>query len=194
MSTGLHGLKWKTCLIYIDDIISFSSSVDENLHRSRLVFERLHLANLKLKPSKCTFTCKFVRFLGFLVSLSGVSPDPDKISALQIFPVPTNVKDVRSFLGLCNYYRRFLKDFAKVASPLHRLTRKDVPFELDNTCHDAFAILKSHLCSVLILSYPHFNQPFHLYPDASQTALGYVSGQVIICNYWWERACRILWW
>ena len=179
MSTVLHGLEWKICLIYIDDIIIFSSSFDEHLHRLRLVFDRLRLANLKLKPSKCTFARKSVRFLGFLVSSSGVSPDPDKLSAVQSFPVPTNVRDVRSFLGLRNYYRRFVKDFAKVASPLHRLTRRDVTFDWDNTCHDAFVILKSHLCSAPILSYPHFHQPFHLYTDASQTALGYILGQII---------------
>ena len=112
MSTVLHGLEWKICLIYIDDIIIFSSSFDEHLHRLRLVFDRLRLANLKLKPSKCTFARKSVRFLGFLLSSSGVSPDPDKLSAVQSFPVPTNVREVRSFLGLCNYYRRFVKDFA----------------------------------------------------------------------------------
>ena len=99
VSTVLLGLKWKTCLIYIDDIIIFSSSFDEHLHSLRLVFDRLRLANLTLKPSKCTFARKSVRCLGFLVSSSGISPDPDKISAVQSFLVPTNVKNVRCFLG-----------------------------------------------------------------------------------------------
>ena len=179
MSRVVHNLEWKICLIYIDDIIIFSSSFDEHLQRLRLVFDRLRQANLKLKPSKCHFARSSVRFLGFIVSSSGVSPDPDKISAVKTFPIPTNVKEVRSFLGLCNYYRRFVKDFAKKASPLHRLTRKDVPFVWDSDCQYAFESLQNHLCSAPILSYPDLSQPFHLYADASNSALGYILGQCI---------------
>eukprot|EP00794_Sanderia_malayensis_P016269 gene16269-17909_t len=100
-------------------------------------------------------------------------PDP-VISSME-----KSVKDVRSFLGLCNYYRRFVKDFAKIASPLNRLTRKSVPFVWDPSCEKAFADLKTHLCSPPILAYPDFAQPFHLYIDASQHAIGYILGQVI---------------
>jgi len=81
---------------------------------------------------------------------------------------------VRSFLGLCNYYRRFVKDFAKIASPLNRLTRKDLSFVWSPECETAFISLKNWLCSPPILSYPDFERPFHLYTDASQTALGYI--------------------
>ena len=118
MARVLHGLEWKVCLIYIDDIIIFSRTFEEHLSRLSLVFDRLRQANLKLKPSKCHFAQSSVNFLGFVVSSKGILPDPDKISTVKSFPVPKSVKDVRSFLGLCTYYHRFVRDFAKIASPL----------------------------------------------------------------------------
>ena len=179
MSRLLHGLEWKICLIYIDDIIVFSKTFEEHLSRLSLVFDRLREASLKLKPKKCFFARSSVNFLGFLVSSSGVSPDPEKLESVRSFPTPTSVKGVQSFLGLCNYYRRFVEGFAKIASPLNHLTRKNVVFEWSSDCEAAFQILKSRLCSPPILAYPDFSQPFHLYTDASQSALGYILGQVV---------------
>ena len=143
------------------------------------VLDRLREANLKLQPSKCHFARSSVNFLGFVVSSEGLLPDPSKLNAVETFPVPSSVKDVRSFLGLCNYYRRFIKDFAKIASPLNRLTRKSVPFVWDPSCEAAFQDLKARLCSSPILAYADFSQAFHLHTDASQYAIGYVLGQHI---------------
>ena len=117
-------------------------------------------------------------FLGFLVSSEGISPDPDKSLAVQSFPGPKSVKDVHSFLGLCNYYRHFVEAFAKITSPLN-LTRKDVAFVWSPECETAFNSLKTRLCSPPILAYPDFERPFHLYTDASQSALGYILSQTI---------------
>ena len=179
MSRVLHGLEWKLCLVYIDDVIVFASSFEEHLARLQLVLDRLRMANLKLKPSKCHFTKTLVNFLGFVVSAEGVSPDPAKIDAVKSYPTPTCVKDIRSFLGLANYYRRFVQGFAKIASPLNMLTRKGIPFVWSSACENAFHLLKQRLCSAPILAYPDFTKSFHLYTDASQTALGYILGQVI---------------
>ena len=179
MSKVLHGLDWKICLIYIDDIIIFSASYEEHLARLRLVFNRLRDANLKLKPSKCRFASQSVDFLGFVVSSKGISPDSSKIEVVKSFPVPKSVKEVRSFLGLCNYYRRFVEGFSKIASPLNRLTRKDVVFAWTPECQSAFQTLKNRLCSPPILAYPDFNLPFHLFTDASHSALGYILGQIV---------------
>ena len=179
MSRVLHGLEWRICLVYIDDVIVFAPSLDEHLSRLQLVFDRLRQANLKLKPSKCYFAKASVNFLGFVVSAAGISPDPEKISAVKSFPTPKSVKDIRSFLGLANYYRRFVHNFAKIASPLNRLTRKDVPFVWTPECEGAFLELKRCLCSPPILAYPDFSQPFHLDTDASNSALGYILGQSI---------------
>ena len=179
MHRVLHGLDWKICLVYIDDIIIFSSTFEEHLLRLSAVFDRLRNANLKLKPSKCHFARSSVNFLGFVVSAEGILPDTSKIDAVKTFPTPRSVTEVRSFLGLCNYYRRFVRDFAQIASPLNRLTRKSVPFVWDESCQGAFQEMKNRLCSPPILAYPDFSQPFHLYTDASQHAIGYILGQFI---------------
>ena len=179
MSRILHGLEWKICLVYIDDVIIFSADFKEHLTRLKLVFDRLREANLKLKPSKCHFACESVNYLGFVVSLEGISPDPKKLEAVKSFPTPRSVKDVRSFLGLCNYYRRFVQGFANIASPLNHLTRKNIQFVWTPECETAFAELKERLCSPPILAYPDFRVPFHLYTDASQFAIGFVLGQVL---------------
>ena len=146
------------------------------MSRLRLVFDRLREARLKLKPRKCFFARSSANFLGYDVSSSGVSPDQDKLETVRSFPTPTTVKDIRSFLGLCNYYHRFVAGFAKIASPLNHLTRKGVAFEWCSECEAAFQMLKSRLCSPPILAYPDFSRPFHLYTDASKSAIGFILG------------------
>lgn len=112
----LRNLTYKICLIYLDDILVYSKTFEEHLSHLRQVFDRLRLANLKLKPSKCKFACPQVTYLGHVVSPEGIAPDADKISAVKVFPSPHNISIVRSFLGLANYYRRFIKDFSKITA------------------------------------------------------------------------------
>ncbi|CAC5421618.1 Retrovirus-related Pol polyprotein from transposon 17.6 [Mytilus coruscus] len=121
----LSGLQWEICVNYLDDIIVFSKSFEEHITRLQEVFDRIQLAGLKIAPKKCFIFQKKVSFLGHVVNAEGISPDPIKIEAVQSWPMPTNVKDVRSFLGTCSYYRKFIKDFSKIARPLHRLTEKN---------------------------------------------------------------------
>ena len=116
------------CLIYLDDVIVHYSTFERELERLRLVLSRLRAANLKLNPKKCElFRCK-VRFLGHVVSCEGVTTDPGKIEAVKTWPVPRNAKEVRRFVGLCTYYRRFVRSFSDVARPLHELTEKGQSF------------------------------------------------------------------
>ena len=129
MEKVLSGLQWKVALLYLDDIIVFSSTVEQQLERLRLVFERIRKANLQLKPKKCHLFRKEVSFLGHRVSAEGVTTEEDKVQAVKEWPVPKSVKAVRSFLGLTGYYRRFVKDYAKVASPLIALTQKAAVFK-----------------------------------------------------------------
>ena len=123
MQATLGDLHLNQCLLYLDDIIVFSKTFDDHLTNLERVFQRLKDANLKLKPSKCSFLHQEVKYLGHLVSRDGIRPDPDKISALMKWPAPTSVKEVRQFLGFAGFYRKFVKDFAKVARPLHDLTK-----------------------------------------------------------------------
>ena len=106
METVLAGKQWEICLVYLDDVIVYGESFEQMLNNLQTVFDCLAKAGLKLKPKKCTLFAKEVRYLGHVVSQSGVSTNPDKISAVQNWPVPVSVKEVRSFLGLCGYYRR----------------------------------------------------------------------------------------
>ena len=114
----LH-LNW--CIIYLDDIIVFSWTPEEHVHRLRAVFSKLRAASLKLKPSKCDFFKKETKYLGYVVSKEGVSTDPDKIKAVTEWPQPATVTEVRSSLGYVSYYRRFVPNFSKVAKPLNKL-------------------------------------------------------------------------
>ena len=118
MDCVLAGLQWQSCLVYLDDVIILGRSFPEHLNNLRVVFDRLREAGLKLKTSKCTFCQKEVVFLGHIVSEEGVSTDPAKVQAITSWPIPTNQKQVQQFLGLCNYYCRFIQDFAPWPSHL----------------------------------------------------------------------------
>ena len=121
----MTGLNWKTCLIYIDDIIVFADSFESHLERLDEVLSKIASHGLKVSPKKCCLFQKRVTFLGHVVSNEGVAADPEKIETVKSWPSPKTLKDVRSFLGTCSYYRRFIKDFAAIDRPLHRLTEKN---------------------------------------------------------------------
>ena len=138
MELALHGLQWVICLIYLDDVIIFGRTFNEHMQRLRTVLSRLQNAGLKLKPIKCNLLQPEVKFLGHIVSSDGVLPDPHNIDKLVNWPRPKTVTDVRGIVGLGSYYRRFIKDFAKLVHPLTQVTRKDCPFEWSEKCEDAF--------------------------------------------------------
>jgi hypothetical protein len=121
METCMGEMNLKECLIFLDDILIFSSTFEEHLERLEGVFARLEKHNLKLKPSKCEFFKSEVKYLGHIVSKKGIQTDPEKISALKTWPVPKNIKTLRSFLGFTGYYRRFVKDYARLVKPLNNL-------------------------------------------------------------------------
>ena len=162
MERVLAGLQWKICLVYIDDIIIFSSTIDDHLKQLNEVFTRLKAAGLKLKPKKChLFKCK-VQYLGHVVSESGIETDPEKIEAIRKWERPSNVSEIRSFLGLCSYYRRFVPDFASLARPLIKMTEKTSKFEWTSDQEEAWLKLKEKLTSPPILVYPDPGIPFIL--------------------------------
>ena len=114
--------------MYLDDVIVFGSTFAELLHRTEVVFQRIRDAKLKLKASKCSFIKREVSFLGFIVSGAGIETQPKKVKCVVDWPSPSNLHEVRSFLGLCSYYRRFVAGFASIAAPLHALTKKNQYF------------------------------------------------------------------
>ena len=178
MDRVLAGLHWETCLFYLDDIIVFSSTWEEHLARLREVFERLRHAKLKLGAPKCTFAAKEVSYLGHRVTEEGLLPDPSLLAAIRDIPPPKTATEVRSFLGLAGYYRRYVKGFAAIAAPLHALTRKDALFHWSEDCQAAFDQLKNRLTTSPITAFPDFSQAFRLYTDASTAGLGAILAQV----------------
>ncbi len=121
METAFNEVHLSWILIYLDDIIIPSSSVDEQIAQLRLVFQKLRDTGLKLKPSKCQCFLREVKYLGHIVSAEGISTDPDKVASVVKWPVPTKAPDLRSFLGFTGYYRRFIKNYSRIAKPLHEL-------------------------------------------------------------------------
>ena len=134
MDHVLAGLHWETCLFYLDNIFVFSSTWEEHLARLRQVFEQLRHDNLKLGADKCTFAAKEVNYLGHRVTEEGLLPDSSLLAAIREIPPPKTATEVRSFLGLAGYYRRYVKSFAAIAAPLHALTRKDAVFHWSEEC------------------------------------------------------------
>jgi hypothetical protein len=129
MDMVLAGLKWSILLIFMDDIVVFSETSEQHLLDLRAVLQRLREASLKLKVSKCGFFVKEIHYMGHVVSEQGISPDPQKITAVKNMNEPRNRKELRSFLGLCSYYRKFIGNFAALCEPLYAaLTNEDVKF------------------------------------------------------------------
>ena len=170
--------QWTEVLLYVDDIISFSKNFPQGIERLRVVFQQLQDAGLTLKAKKCVLFQKQVAFLGHIVSKDGVATDPGKVSTVRDWPTPRSTTEVRSFVGLCAYYRRFIRNFSQVAKPLHRLTEKNVKFSWSDNCQSAFEELKVRLTSAPILTYPNERDEFTLDTDASDKAMGAVLSQV----------------
>ena len=162
---------------YLDDILVFSSTLEEHLCHLRKVVNRLKSVNLKLKPVKCQFVRGEVEYLGHVITPLGLKPNARLTEAVQNFPRPRDCHGVRRFLGMASYYRRFVAGFAKIAQPLHRLTAKDVPFNWTAECESAFVMLKDKLVTPPVLAYPSFEKDFTLETDASVLGLGAVLSQ-----------------
>jgi len=150
MELVLAGLEWDICLAYLDDIVVFGRTFSEHLQRLRTVLSRIKSANLKLSPKKCQFFQQSVSFLGHIISCHGVSTDPTKVESIRKWPVPVDVQELRSFLGLASYYRRFVKGFADIAAPLHKLLQK-CTFTWSEDCDIAFKSPKQKLLSAPVL-------------------------------------------
>ncbi|KRX22547.1 Retrovirus-related Pol polyprotein from transposon, partial [Trichinella nelsoni] len=177
MEKALRGLTWKTCLVYLDDIIVFGKTEEEHLERLEGVLSRLQSVGLKIKPEKCQLMRQSVHYLGHIVTQHGVGTDPEKTAAVQEWPTPRCVREVRQFLGLASYYRRFVRNFAGVANPLHALTKKGEKWRWGPKEEEAFARLKDALVSPPILCHPDFDRTFLVDVDASEDAIGAVLSQ-----------------
>ena len=200
MESCMSGINFLEALVYMDDIIVFAKSPEEMEVRLLKVLDRLHECGLKVSPEKCQFFCKSVKYLGHIVSESGVQTDPEKVSAVHNWIRPRNAKELRSFLGLTGYYRRFIEGYSKIAAPLHSLAslygfapkrggrrskrpkssrpvkKATEPFEShwSDACEHAFQTLKEKMTTAPVLAYADISKPFVLHVDACRDGLGAV--------------------
>lgn len=184
MEIMLSGLLWKSCIVYIDDLIIFSNSFDQHLQDLREVFSRMKAMNLVAKPSKCSFAKKQVHYLGHVIGNGIITPDSHNMEKIRQARLPQTVKEIRAFNGLASYYRRFIEKFAHIAKPLTDLMAKDAELKKDPKDRkkillppeavQAYETLKEKLTQVPVLSLPNFSKPFGLRTDASNYAIGAV--------------------
>jgi hypothetical protein len=172
----------KFVVVFIDDILVFSKIEEEHEKHLRLVLEKHRSNKLYAKFSKCEFSLSKVAFLGHVISTGGVSVDPGKVKEVLNWMPPTTASEIQSFLGLAGYYRRFIKDFSKIAKPMTKLLEKNKAFEWTAECQASFEELRKCLTSAPILVLPDLTKKFNVYCDASRQGLGCVlmqGGQVV---------------
>ena len=189
MQFSMNDLVLRILLVYLDDVLVFSSDFEEHLRRLETVFARPRDIGLKLNPEKCRFGAREVHYLGHGVSPGGIATDPDKIAAVNDWPTPKTTRELRSFLGLASSYRKSVLNFAEIARPLHQVTTRATaanngikkPVSIcgywDRECQLAFNTLKTALTTAPVLGYADFSLPFQLEIDASFDGLGAILSQ-----------------
>ena len=166
MNKALKGLKF--AMTYLDNIIIFSQDELQHLEHLEIVFSHLREAGLKMKCSKCDFFKSEIHYLGHLISPEGISLSPNKLDSIRHMPVPNSVKEIKQFLGLTGYYRKFVPRFVDISRPLTTLMKKDAKFEWNSACKKSFELLKEALCGEPMLKYADTSKPYTLYTDASK--------------------------
>ena len=155
---------------YLDNILVFSPDMTTHLQHLRHLFDRLRVADLKLKEIKCNFLKSHIQYLRHIVSGEGITPLPEKLSSIQKMLPPKTPKEIKLFLGLVGYYRQFVPRFSDLVRPSNALTRKNTEFEWTPKCQKSFELLKTSLMTDLILTYPDPNLPYVFFTDASKYA------------------------
>lgn len=174
MNHTLAPLLRKCALVFFDDILIYSASLEDHISHLQQVFQLLAKDEWKVKLSKCKFAKQQVAYLGHIINSSGVSTDPVKIQAIAAWPLPTNIKELRSFLGLAGYYRKFIRHFGVISQPLNTLLKKGALFIWTNEHTLAFHTLQHALTQAPVLSLPDFNTTFFIETDASAVGVGAV--------------------
>ena len=180
MNSVLSKLTGTCCFVYLDDIVLYARSLAEHDAKLQEILERLRTYKLKLQPEKCQSLRKEVTYLGHQITEAGVRPDPQRVAAIERFPTPTNPRQLKAFCGMISYYRRFIPNCSRIASPLYKLLKKDTKFEWAEAQENAFQHLKSKLTKQPILQYPDFSKEFVLTTDASNQGLGAMLSQGLI--------------
>ena len=174
MDDILREFKNDFAMAYIDDVIVYSKTFDEHLSHLEQIFMKFRKNDIQAKPSKCNFAKPRVPLLGHIVTKDGILVDPEKVEVIEKLKPPTTVKEVRRFIGMLSYYRKFIGNFSEVAEPLINLTKKNVKFEWNDSCQKAFEILKDRITRAPILIHPDNSKSYILQTDASDFSVGAV--------------------
>ena len=174
----LSGINPLYCMCYLDDFLVHSPDFDSRVIHLEDVFQRLKRANLKISPTKCTFAASQIRFLGFIISAEGHTPDPSRISAIAEMRPPSNAKELRSCLGVFNWNRKYMLGYSAISRILYSLLKQDTKFVWTAAHQGAFDTLKEKLKAPLFLTHPDFSKPFYIKTDASSVSLGFALHQV----------------
>ena len=177
MASLFRKMLFKYMICYVDDAIIYSSDVKTHFNHLSSIFSILRQSNLKLHPEKCQFGTNSVRYLSHIITPEGCRPCPSKIAAFASYKIPQNQKDLRIFLGAINYWRKFIKSYAKICHPLHRLLKRDAKFIWTDECTAAFETLRERLISAPILAMPDFTRQFHITTDSSGFSIGFYISQ-----------------
>jgi hypothetical protein len=164
----------KFVVVFIDDILVYSRNEEEHKQHLRLVLQKLRDNQLYAKLSKCEFWLEEVSFLGHVITKGGIAVDPGRVRDVLNWKPPTTVSEIRSFLGLTGYYRRFIEGFSKIVKPLTSLLEKDKKYKWSEACHDSFEELRKRLTTAPVLTMPNIHKSFDIYCDASKQGLGCV--------------------
>lgn len=168
----LDGLKYKTVINFVDDLIIYSKDYDSHIRDLTEVVQRLSDHNLTVNPEKAKFVCKEISFLGHLISENSIKIDPDRVQAIVNFKPPQNSKSVSRFIGMVSFWNKFIPNYASIAAPLNELRKKNKKFVWTNECDDSFNKLKLAITSPPVLAIPDYNLSFELHTDASEFAAG----------------------
>ncbi|KAK3093847.1 hypothetical protein FSP39_020940 [Pinctada imbricata] len=178
MDKVLNGLTFQSALCYLDDVVVASATLETHLSDLDELFDRFRKAGLKLNPFKCSFAQNEIIYLGHRVTKDGLSPPPERIEAIKNYPIPTSAKQLRSFLGLMGWFRKYIPQFASVADPLYFLLKKDVKFRWTEEHQHSFDTLRDLLVNSPILAYPQFDLQFRLGVDTSSRGIGFMLYQL----------------
>ena len=178
MNEVLKEFLGKFVIVYLDDILIFSKTLEEHVMHIRMVFEKLREEKLLINLKKCSFVKKELVYLGFIVSAEGLKMDPEKVQAILEWPTPRSATEVISFHGLASFYRKFIRNFSSICGPLTETMRGDrKEFKWTNGAEKSFQLLKQEVTKQPILALPDFNKVFQVDCDASGTAIGAVMSQ-----------------
>ncbi|CAK1596186.1 unnamed protein product [Parnassius mnemosyne] len=167
------------CVNYLDDLaIITTGTLDKHLEHIDIVLSKLNKAGLTCNLQKCEFICKEIKMLGYIISTEGIKTDPDKIRAIQEFPAPKKIKQLRAFLGLCNFYRRFIPNYSESIIPLCELLKKGRKFQWSGKEQKAFDFIKQQFINTIQLHHPDFNKPYYLQTDCSGVGMAGVLYQI----------------